>query len=245
MFIKLFAMPKKQQIYQTGTINSLINAVYDGDTSVGELKEHGDFGLGTFDMVDGEMIVCDNIYYRADVDGNLSVVADAVITPFAVVNRFIPSQEVGLHNKTYENIEEYLQKFFPSKNMIYAIKIEGSFSTMLLRSESCQPRTYKKMNETMPELQKTFTKENIEGTLVGVWFPQYLEQLNVPGFHFHFVDKERQTGGHVFNFNLEKGRAYIQVLKSLQVDLIDNDEFATAELVADSDAIHQVEKQRQ
>lgn len=235
---------KKEQIYQTGTINSLINAVYDGDVSIGELKEHGDFGLGTFDMVDGEMIVCDNVYYRADADGNISIATDDTPTPFAVVNKFNPSQEIGLNNKTYENIEEYLQKFLPSKNMIYAIKIEGKFTDILLRSESCQPRTYKKMNETMPELQKIFTRENIEGTLVGVWFPQYLEQLNVPGFHFHFIDKERKTGGHVFNFSLEKGRAYIQTLKSLQVDLIDNDEFANAELVTDKEAVHQLEKQR-
>ena len=235
---------KKPKIYQTGTINSLINAVYDGDTCVGELKEHGDFGLGTFDMVNGEMIVCDNIYYRADVNGNLEVVSDDTLTPFAVVNKFVPNQDIGLNNKRYEDIEEYLLSFFPTKNMIYAIKVEGKFNSIMLRSEACQPRTYQRMSETMPELQKTFTKNDIDGTLVGVWFPQYLEQLNVPGFHFHFIDKDRSIGGHVFNFELQKGRAYIQELKSLQVDLIDNDEFASAELMADSDAIHQVEKQR-
>ncbi len=236
---------RKPKMYQTGTINSLINAVYDGDVCVAELKEHGDFGLGTFDMVDGEMIVCDNVYYRADVDGNLEVVTDDTSTPFAVVNKFKPNQEIGLNNKKYEDLEKYLLNFFPSKNMIYAIKIEGKFKSILLRSEACQPRTYRKMNETMPDLQKTFTKTDIEGVLVGVWFPQYLEQLNVPGFHFHFVDKDRHVGGHVYNFELEKGHAYIQELKSLQVDLIDNDEFATAELMGDSEAIHQVEKQRQ
>lgn len=237
-------MTKKQKIYQTGTINSLINAVYDGDTTIREIKEHGDFGLGTFDMVDGEMIVCDNIYYRADEKGSISIVADDLTAPFAVVSKFIPNLEIGLNNKNFADTEKLLADLFPSKNMIYTIKIEGHFEKILLRSEACQPRTYQKMNETMPELQRTYTQENIDGILVGVWFPKYLEQLNVPGFHFHFIDKDKTIGGHVFNFTLHKGRAYIQELKSLQVDLIDNDEFASADLTSGGDSIDQLEKQR-
>lgn len=237
-------MANKQQIYQTGTINSLINAVYDGDTTIGEIKGHGDFGLGTFDMVDGEMIVCDNVYYRADQDGNLSIVNDDVTVPFAVVSKFNPSIEMGLNNKSFNDLEVYLTELFPSKNMVYSIKITGHFTKILLRSEACQPRTYRKMSETMPDLQKTFSQENVDGVLIGVWFPKYLEQLNVPGFHFHYVDSARQVGGHVFNFELSKGRVFIQELKSLQVDLIDNDEFANADLVSGTESIDQLEKQR-
>ena len=44
--------------------------------------------------------------------------------------------------------------------------------------------------------------ENIEGTLVGIWYPDYLSQTNVPGFHFRFVDDNRTLGGHVFTFAL-------------------------------------------
>ena len=237
-------MSKKQQIYQTGTINSLINAVYDGDTTINEIKEHGDFGIGTFEMMNGEMIICDNVYYRADEHGKLTTKDDDTTVLFAVVSKFVPNLEVGLNNKTFEELEVFLADYFPSKNMIYSVRIEGTFNSVLLRSEACQPRTYRKLNETMPELQRTFTQENVEGTLVGVWFPKYLEQLNVPGFHFHYVDKERTTGGHVFNFDLKKGHAYIQILKSLQVDLIDNDEFARADLEKGGESIDQLEKQR-
>jgi acetolactate decarboxylase len=232
---------KKHQIYQTGTINSLLNAVYDGDMSIGELREHGDFGLGTFDMVDGEMIVCDNVYYRADEDGNLSVVPDDVVTPFAVVNRFQSEKTFEVSDMKCLPLEQWLKTQFESENMIYAIRIDGTFRDIHLRSEHCQPNTLRKLTDTLPALQHTFVHENIAGSLVGVWFPKYLEQLNVPGFHFHFVDADRKVGGHVFDFDLEKGTVHLQVIKSLHFDLIDNAEFAHANLTADTDAIDQVE----
>lgn len=237
----VFMAKKKHQIYQTGTINSLLNAVYDGDTSIGELKAHGDFGLGTFDMVDGEMIVCDNVFYRADENGNISVVSDEVITPFAVVNRFEAEKTLEVSDQKLASLEQWLETQFESQNMIYAIRIDGKFRDMHLRSEHCQPNTYKKLADTLPALQHTFVHTNLEGSLVGVWFPKYLEQLNVPGFHFHFVDRDRKVGGHVFDLDLETAIVKIQVIKSLQFDLIDNAEFANANLMADSQAIDQVE----
>lgn len=131
-----------------------------------------------------------------------------------------------------------------SKNFIYTIRIDGLFNSMRIRSEECQPRTYRKLAETMPDLQRTYERDNIEGTLVGVWFPDYLSQINVAGFHFHFVDRKREIGGHVLDFDLVRGRASIQTIKSLQVDLIDNNEFAQADLSADAaGAVNQVERQ--
>lgn len=235
----------KAKIYQTGTINSLIQAVYDGDTSIGELKEHGNFGLGTFDLVDGELIVCDNNYYRADANGKLTIADDEIKSPFAVVSNFKAEQSFVAEKQNFEELEQFIAEKFISKNLIYAIKVQAEFKSISLRSENCQARQYHKLYETMPKLQHTFTEDNLIGTLVGVWFPHYLQQVNVPGFHFHFVDEARKIGGHVFNFELIRGLVEIQVLKSLQVDLIENDEFYQADLDSSSaDAIKQVEQQR-
>lgn len=46
-------------LYQVSTINALLEGIYDGDTSYGELKQHGDFGIGTFSGLDGGMIELD------------------------------------------------------------------------------------------------------------------------------------------------------------------------------------------
>ncbi|MCH9708102.1 MAG: acetolactate decarboxylase [Actinomycetia bacterium] len=236
--------PSTAAIYQTGTINSLVNAVYDGDRDIAWMRSRGDFGLGTFAMVDGELIVCDGTFYRADANADLSVSDEGDILPFAVVSHFTPEQSFGLFGTDHAGTAEYLARYFVSKNFIYTIRIDGLFNSMRIRSEECQPRTYRKLAETMPDLQRTYERDNIEGTLVGVWFPDYLSQINVAGFHFHFVDRKREIGGHVLDFDLVRGRASIQTIKSLQVDLIDNNEFAQADLSADAaGAVNQVERQ--
>lgn len=217
-------------MYQTGTINSLLDAVYQGDTSIAELKMHGDFGLGTFDLVDGELIVCDNQYYRADVNGKLSVVKDNIKSPFAVVNQFTPDITLDIDNHDFESLGKLLTKQFVSNNLIYAIKVTGHFKTIHLRSETCQTRPFKKLSESLPKLQHAYAEEEILGIMVGVWFPDYLREVNIPGFHFHFIDSARKTGGHVFDFELTHGTADIQNLKSLHLDLIDNDDFFHANL---------------
>ncbi|MFN8071103.1 MAG: acetolactate decarboxylase [Mycobacterium sp.] len=231
------------QIYQTGTINSLVNAVYDGDKTISAIRKHGDFGLGALPMMDGELIVCDGVFYRADADANLSVAGEGTVLPFAVVSRFTPNQTFDLINTDMTGASEFVSRYFGSQNLIYAIRIDGLFAAIRVRSELCQPKTYRPMAETMPDLQRIRDVENIEGTLVGIWYPDYLSQINVPGFHFHFVDDNRTLGGHVFTFALTRGRVSIQTMTSLQVDLINNNEFAEANLnsVAPG-AVDQLEK---
>ena len=234
----------KATIYQTGTINSLVNAVYDGDRDIAWIKTQGDFGLGALPMMDGELIVCDGVFYRADANADLSTPNDDAILPFAVVSHFKPDQSFDLLNTDFGGTAHYLATYFASKNLIYTVRIDGLFATVHFRSEKCQPKTYRKMNETMPELQRVYERDDIEGTLVGIWYPDYLSQVNVAGFHFHFVDEERKTGGHVFDFQLARGQVAIQTIKSLHVDLIDNNEFAQADLRSNtSDAVNQLEKQ--
>nr|MBS9408302.1 acetolactate decarboxylase [Streptococcus oralis] len=43
------------EVYQTSTMLALLDGIYDGVISFEELKERGDFGIGTFDQLDGEM----------------------------------------------------------------------------------------------------------------------------------------------------------------------------------------------
>ena len=67
----------------------------------------------------------------------------------------------------------------------------------------------------------------------------------MPGFHFHFIDDQRQWGGHVFDFYLNSGVAEIQVLKSLHLDMIDNEAFYQADLATEAAAaITQLEQSR-
>lgn len=235
----------KQSIYQTGTINSLLQAVYDGDASMEELSQYGDFGLGALDAIDGELIICDGKFFRADARGQLNQLAPATCSPFAVITKFTPEQSFELAAVNFAELEQNLLSQLISANLIYAIRIEGFFSNIELRSEECTCRPYRKLIEILPNLQRTFSFDNIAGTLVGVWFPNYLAQVNVPGFHFHFVDEQQKVGGHVFGLKMTQGKVQIQTLHGFKMDLIQSNEFHQANLdINNSAAVAQVEQVR-
>src|SRR5436305_13316243 len=75
-------------LYQVSTAGALVEGVYQGAVSVGVVREHGDFGLGTFEDLDGEMIVLDGHVFRVGASGEVHEVHDDATTPFAVVTRF-------------------------------------------------------------------------------------------------------------------------------------------------------------
>jgi len=56
-------------IYQTSTMAALLDGVYDGDVTFAEIAKHGDFGLGTFNQLDGEMVAVEGHFYHLRADG--------------------------------------------------------------------------------------------------------------------------------------------------------------------------------
>lgn len=232
-------------IYQTGTINSLLEAVYSGDKTVGDLLQRGDFGLGTYDRVDGEMIVYDGICYHAASDGKLDIASSQQKIPFAVVSKFDCHKTVSVKNFSFSELEEYLLPHLVSPNIVYAIKVSAGFRQISLRSEACGTSQKTHLSELLPKIQEKCNYDNVSGVLVGVWYPHYMANLNVPGFHFHFVDDKRTFGGHVFAFDLIDGVAEIQEIHTLNIDLINTKDFHKANLDnQDGDALASVEKMR-
>ena len=235
----------KQYIYQTGTINSLLEAVYDGDTTIAELANKGNFGLGALDAIDGELVICDGKFFRADANCRLNRLADTMKTPFAVISHFQPSLSFTLNASSFADLETQLLAHLPSTNLIYAFRIEGLFTQIDLRSEECTCRPYRRLIEILPALQRTHSFADISGTLIGVYFPTYLSQLNVPGFHFHFVDVAEEIGGHVYGLNLVGGQVKVQVIHGFDLSMIASDEFYQANLASNiATEVTQVEKLR-
>src|SRR5271156_5910169 len=75
-------------LFQVSTSTALVQGVYDGVVRIGELKEHGDFGIGTFDGLDGEMVALDGRFYQVHGSGEVSEPGDDAKVPFAVVTAF-------------------------------------------------------------------------------------------------------------------------------------------------------------
>jgi acetolactate decarboxylase len=103
--------------------------VYDGFITVGELRARGDFGLGATDKNDGEMTVLDGVYYRARVDGTVSVLRDDEVVPLASVTAFHPDRRLHLTGPlTRAALEARLEEWLPEANRMFAIRIHGRFS---------------------------------------------------------------------------------------------------------------------
>ena len=228
-------MTHKIKVYQTGTVNSLSDAVYDGDTSIQACKTYGDFGIGTFDLVAGELIACDNVYYRADAHCRLAIAPDHSILPYAVVCPFVPDISISIPSCTYTVLKTLLSQHITSLNYIYAFKIDAKFSAIKIRSESCQKNSDQKLAETLPHLENIIEETQIHGSLIGFWFPDYLKDLSLSAFHLHFINEERTIGGHMLQGDILHGTAHIQTLHSIQVDLIVNKTFAHADNLCSTD----------
>ena len=83
-------------LFQVSTTGALVQGVYRGAMTLGTLKEHGDFGLGTFDGLDGEMVAFDGEFYQVHASGKIEKPPDNALIPFAVVTRFRPSTRAAL-----------------------------------------------------------------------------------------------------------------------------------------------------
>ncbi len=238
------ATPPGDTAFQTSTIDALLAGVYDGETSAKTLLVHGDFGIGTFDHLDGEMLVLDGTIYQIKADGNVYRPDLSIKTPFATVCQFESDGSLPLQSGSdFPAVEKLMDTFAPNQNLFYAIKISGQFQYMKTRSVPAQHKPYPPLKEVTKD-QPEFEMENISGIIVGFRCPAFVKGINVPGYHLHFISDDRSRGGHVLSFRVETGTAEIDVLDQYILTLPSSaQEFAALDLSKDRSAeLEDVEK---
>lgn len=217
-------------LFQISTINALLEGVYDGEFSFGELKTHGDLGLGTFNSLDGEMTMIDGEVYQVRSDGKVYVMPDSAKTPFSVVTFFEEDTSILLDSLLdYNSLEEFLDSKLPTKNMIYAIKIEGLFKYVRTRSVPAQEKPYPPLAEVV-KTQPEFEFHNQKGIMVGFRLPEFVNGINVPKYHLHFITEDRKGGGHLLECETSKIKIGIDFTGELFVSLPQTKEFFDAGL---------------
>ena len=206
-------------LFQTSTIDALLEGEYDGDISFAELEERGDFGLGTLEALDGEMIALDGGFYQVKSDGRAYAIDGRAKTPFAVVTFFEPSLSWSL--ATPVDLGEFcarLDRLVGGEASCYAVRVDGDFEYVKTRSIPRQRKPYPPLAEVVKH-QPTFESHDVRGSLVGFRFPHYAQGLNVAGYHFHFITADRSTGGHVLEFRLARGELGIDSEADLRLEL--------------------------
>lgn len=232
-------------LYQTATIDALMEGMYDGEATVGELLRHGDFGIGTFDALDGEMVILGGNCYRVSADG-VAREADAdERSPFAVVTFFQPQRGATAGQADLAAIEQVVDQIAPERNLFCAVRIDGLFEQVRTRSVPRQSPPYPRLADVAAR-QPTFDMAQVEGTLVGFRCPYFVKGVNVPGYHFHFITRDLSRGGHVLSCRLAAGAVRVQVLSEFNLSLPHNPKFAETPLGQDrAKELEKVEKGRE
>lgn len=206
-------------LFQASTIGALLEGAYDGDVTVEELAEHGDIGLGTLNALDGELIVLDGCFYRADIDGLISAVSPTDRTPFAAMTWFECSLERQLDGPLgHAELLAKLDEIAADPEATCALRIEGDFEYVRARSVPRQYPPYRPLAEVVAD-QHVFELSEVEGTLVGFRFPDYADGIEVGGYHLHFIDAERGRGGHVLECRVRDACAQFDLAGELHVEL--------------------------
>jgi len=192
----------RETLYQVSTIDALMQGVYDGVQPISELKKHGDFGIGTFDALEGEMIVLDGKVYQAKADGRVYAVMDNATTPFATVTHFNRDFSVTTNRPmNFSVFSAATSARLPSQNMIYAVQMHGTFPQMKVRAIPAQQKPYSTLTDAAKN-QLVYTYADTTGTVVGFYTPVFFKGLNVAGYHLHFLSDDGQTGGHILDFTV-------------------------------------------
>ncbi|HSG32401.1 MAG TPA: acetolactate decarboxylase [Thermodesulfobacteriota bacterium] len=209
-------------VYQESTLGKLDDGEMEGMLSVGDLKKHGNFGIGTFDGLDGEMVAVDGEFFQVDYQGESNAANDKIKTPFAMVTFFESDKSLKLTGDfNYKLLRTTIDEILPSKDLIYAIKITGQYTYIKTRSVPKQEKPYPSLKEVVKQ-QKIFDFNDIKGTAVGFWVPKYMKNINVPGYHFHFITEDKTAGGHVLELQITNPTVHIDFNTDLHLSLFED-----------------------
>ena len=223
-----------EKMFQVSTLQALAMGYTRTVISVEELLKHGDTGLGTYEDVNGEMILVDGHPYRADETGAIEEVSMDTGVPFCAVSILQGNREFGFSG--IDNIDK-LKTMLDLKieedfglNSMHMARIDGHFSSISARSEAPYHSQHITLKEMLSKTQKEFFFSDIRGTLICVYFPDYMDGINAPGWHLHFVSEDRKLGGHVFDLSLEEGRVLLDKITQIEIKLPEDAAFDTYSL---------------
>jgi acetolactate decarboxylase len=220
-------------LFQVSTSGALVQGVYERAVSSNLLLNYGDFGLGTFENLDGEMVVLDGAIYQVRSDGKVTKIVKDVGTPFAVVTHFVADQGQMIENaSSFKDLTKICDRYRDSDNLFYAFRFDGHFGHVHTRAmrETLEGLPLAKAAAIQPEFEFT----GVDGTLVGIWAPQFSSALNIAGYHFHFLSEDRSKGGHLLECSGKHLRIRVERLNDFHLSLPESEEFLRADLTKDT-----------
>jgi len=231
-------------LFQVSTAGALVQGVLGGAVSVGTLRQHGDFGLGTFVDLDGEMVVLDGAFYQIRSDGSVHQAEDSQQAPFALVTQFNPDKSTVLQPfSSLQALTEQLDRLRTSDNLFFAARLDGRFRHVHNRA-ACKVGPQESLVDAAAH-QGEFHTDDVSGSMVGFWTPGYVKAIGVAGWHLHFISDDRRFGGHVLGAAGDGITAAIEPLDDFRIAIPETAQFLASDLSPDSSAaLDRAEKAR-
>lgn len=228
-------------LYQVSVLSGLVRGDYDGKVSLTEIRRHGDFGIGTFDRLDGEAIELDGVFYQISADGSVHRPSLNLKSPF-VMNAFFhaDSKFPAGQLPDYHSLQALIDRHLKTKNRPYAVRLDGKFRYVKVRSVPPQSKPYRALSEITKD-QGVFEFRDVEGTLIGFRIPDYMGGANLPGYHMHFLSSDKTRGGHLLDCSVNSGEIRIDVLDRFLMALPESQEFDGLNLSVDPEEVSKVE----
>jgi len=206
-------------ITHAGLMVDLSKGEYDGFYAVTNLVRYGDHGLGTFDGLNGEMIVYSGVIYRADAACHLAPIPVSNLTPYAVVTYFQPDRVFDVEKMSQTLFERALDMRRKLDRVPQAIQVSGIFKSITIRSVPMQEKPWRPLAKVVETDSYKVTLTNVTGVMVGYHYPEYLSMMHPAGYHLHFIDNQRLMGGHVLDFEIAQARISLDHSPVVQVFL--------------------------
>lgn len=222
-------------IFQVSTSGAIVQGLFQGCVTVADLRRHGDLGLGTFEDLDGEMILIDGHCFQARSDGSIVEASDDELTPFATVVSFIADSTESLGPvPSLHDLTAQLDGLRPSNNVISAFKITGTFDSLNLRA-ACKHESGTDLVAATAD-QGLFDVVDIPGTILGFWTPTYAQSIGIAGYHLHFISDDRLHGGHLLGMSAARVTAQIHQVNDVHLAIPETEAFLEADFSGDTSA---------
>ncbi len=243
VFGTLPVMRSAETISQFSTIDALMKGIYDGPATFERVRQFGDFGIGTVNHLDGEMLGLEGVFYQVTSDGVVHRIPDSAKTSFATVSFFHGDKSSDVPEiSSYTGLQRWLDACLGSQNYFWSVRLHGTFTSIKVRSISRQHPPYRPLKE-VAKSERVFEYRNVTGTLVGFRCPPYIKGINIPGYHFHFLSDDKTKGGHVLGCSIRDGKVWWESHRSFQLQLPDDATFRHADLSThDAEALQKVEQ---
>lgn len=227
---------RETRLYQISSTAALVQGVLQGTLSSARLLESGNFGVGTFENLDGEMIVLNGQIFQMCADGRIKQRLDEFEVPFAQVCRFVSPRICRFSQiRDFASLEAACTLLRTSDNLFHAFRIEAQFDVVHARTVRRGPEGASL--ESAGGGEAKFTWRDVSGCLVGFWSPSFTSSFSVPGYHFHFISDDRTRGGHVLDCSFQAAAAGVQVLTEYEVAMPSSGPFLRADLSVDTRAV--------